>query len=547
MILQPGSIVNNASEHLKSANAEKWDSLIKLINQVNEDNPYKGKALKYSMWQEQTNVNFPILYLSSIYLYIYAKQRNCNIFLFATRDCSHWHKIFSKLFPSMKVHYFNCSRNMFEKAIKHKNSSFNEYVSSLFTNLDETVYIDLHGTGKRMFRYFRKEFKNVPHCFLLSATYKNYSGFPLITKYYNEEKKLLNLVFDSKGSPIEMLNYDLIGTLQDYSSWIGPIRDKLEYEESLIKPYHNCMDHIIEKLAPFNNLETIEKDYNLEELNLLIEKMFKCIKQTRPSLANYMSHTAKHKAKNEKNINVNEKIFNRLTFDEILSRETTYGLIWDGKFDGESCVIKMVMLSSGIVLNETNLPKFHNNDKKPFKHNEFINKKVMNKSVFLNEVKNITYLSNVGLAPKVFGYWICDKLFDIHYGFIVMRKMNYSLKDVILKRSIRRSESKLIESMIDKLHNNYDIVHGDLKPSNIGVNLDKKGKIKKCLLFDCQKIKHKEDYGSSKFRKLRKHDWNNYYKHISKNKKEAKEAKEAKEVKEVKEIKDPKEHLLIQN
>ena len=84
--------------YLKSASKIKWCLLNEIIEKTIEDNPYRKNSYKYQMWREQCMVNFPILYLSSIYLYMYAKQRNINTFLFATRDCCHFYKIFSKLF-----------------------------------------------------------------------------------------------------------------------------------------------------------------------------------------------------------------------------------------------------------------------------------------------------------------------------------------------------------------------------------------------------------------------------------------------------------------
>jgi hypothetical protein len=177
------------------------------------------------MWEEQTGINFPVLYVASIYLYYYAKTKGCDTFLFATRDCCHWHRIFKKLFPKMNTHYFNCSRNMFEQAYTEHNNHFRRYVRSLMkTTPEKVIYIDIHGTCQRVITYFSKEFNIIPQCFLLSSSYRMYTQFPKICQNAYNLGKLLNIVFDARGTPIEMLNFDVIGTLQNYEKQ-GPIRD----------------------------------------------------------------------------------------------------------------------------------------------------------------------------------------------------------------------------------------------------------------------------------------------------------------------------------
>src|SRR3989338_1399372 len=82
-----------------------YKSLISLIKKCYDYNPYITIHEKL-MWYEQCSINIPLLYLASIYLYIYAKSKNCDTFLFATRDCCHWVKIFSRLFPDERVFYY---------------------------------------------------------------------------------------------------------------------------------------------------------------------------------------------------------------------------------------------------------------------------------------------------------------------------------------------------------------------------------------------------------------------------------------------------------
>ena len=136
---------------------------------------------------------------------------------------------------------------------------------------------------------------------------------------------------------------------------------------------------------------------------------------------------------------------------------------------------------------------------------------------FFKELDELINLGKLGIAPEVYSYGIHQSS-DIHYGFIVMEKVDCSLKDIYLVRELHHSESKIIDDLIHELHEKYEIIHGDLKPSNIGVFLDKNGKVISGCFFDCQKIKHKKNCTEEQFKKLAYHEASNYSKHIIKNK-----------------------------
>ena len=220
-----------------------------------------------------------------------------------------------------------------------------------------------------------------------------------------------------------------------------------------------------------------------------------------------------------------------VTFDKIISNDTVYSLVWSGSYEEKSVVIKVVILTSGVHY-DINKNVYKNGYKtiskdealKHFKYNKYIydrhefkNKKAMTHEAFMHEVYAIKKLAKYKLAPTVHKYEIC-KNSNIHYGFLVMDRADCSLKDIILKRNLHRSEKKIVKNMIHKMHNNYDIVHGDLKPSNIGVYLSC-NKIKSCVVFDCQKIKYKKDY-KYEFKSRIDRDLANYKKHVKKNKKD---------------------------
>lgn len=101
----------------------------------------------------------------------------------------------------------------------------------------------------------------------------------------------------------------------------------------------------------------------------------------------------------------------------------------------------------------------------------------MTREAFQKEVKALEFLSKYNLVPKVYGHCIEDKEFGLHCGFIVMERMDGTVKDLLLKRNLNRREQILVEKTIDELHK--VTTHGDL---------NRRGQIEKCLLLDCAKL-----------------------------------------------------------
>lgn len=481
------------------------ESLWKTIAKDAYESKPDGDKYLSKMWEEQCFTNFPVLYLASIYLHEYAQKHGCKTFLFATRDCCHWVKIFKKLYPDSDAHYFNCSRNMFENGIN--NNAFRQYVRSIVNDVDETIFVDIHGTGRRMFRYFDTEFGDVPHCLMLSATYRNYQQFPEDTYKYYEKGRFVNLIFNARGSPIEMLNYDLVGTLQTYLPETGPLRDPPEYDLKHVQPYHDCMDELVSRVEP------IDKKFDLGKLQKEISHLYRPIYDKSPVISKWIKHVGNHK----KNLGVDVDILQNISFEEVISDDTVHGLVWSGIYDDRSCAVKMIKLTSGE--KKTKLP----NENAPFHHQRLVKKSPMTPDAFKKEVKAMTLLSREGLVPKLYGHCIEKKRFDAHYGFIVMERVDGTVKDVILKRTLTSKEHNLVEETIDKLHK--IAVHGDLKPSNIGTYLNEKGVIQKCCILDCQKVISKDDLRHEEFRRRRRHDWQKYRTHFEENEKQAPKGK----------------------
>lgn len=490
------SSVYKTLQYLESAKSGGWENLIDLIQLIDSDNPYEED--RSIMWQEQCYINFPILYLTSIYLYFYARQRNCDTFLFATRDCCHLYRVFKKLFPYTNVHYFNCSRLMFESATERENPDFKKYVTSIVKDVSKTIYIDLHGTGRRVLSYFEKEFKEVPYCFILSIGCSDVNNLPEISQRYDKEGKFFNLISESRGCSIEMINNDLIGTLIDYSP-SGPVRNSLEYDEKYVIPYHKCINYFLEHLEPLN----MKGKYFPDEIQNLIGLIYEYIREDIPIIGKYIEHVGRHE-----DPNLHQKLISQITFGELLDNTGVYGVVWNATLNNNPVAVKIISLTSNISSHSSE-DEFGSPQLSP---EFFKNHKKMTLEAFLREANHLLNLSNLNLSPLVRGYWI----YNNQYGFIVMNKMNSSLKNILIKRNLNMNESYIIKSFINRMHNK-GIIHGDLKPSNIGVSLNSKGKIVGCKVFDAQKVRQIEDTSTEEFKRFVNRDREMYHRHYEQN------------------------------
>lgn len=307
------TLVSDVTHYLSNFSDESgqkynFKELIKIIKLAHQNNPYSNNINYYSMWEEQCGINFPLMYVCSIYLYLYAKARNVDTFLFATRDCSQWYKIFKAMFPNEHSIYYNCSRNMFDIGKDTKNKYFKEYTDKcLKSTINNAIYIDIHGTGRHPLTYYKEIYKgDMPLFFLISSSYRKYDNFPTISQKQKDVDRFINLVFDARGSPIEMLNYDIVGTMKTYSRH-GAIRCEPEYELKYLEPYHTCIDFAalqIKSIDPESALLKIK----LNDLKILIRKIYRVIQDNKPVIANYMKHPVKHpKILNEKELNIISK------------------------------------------------------------------------------------------------------------------------------------------------------------------------------------------------------------------------------------------------
>lgn len=277
---------------LKYLREKHYGSLAFLLEETWDRRPRNGNEYHIKMWEEQLALNIPVLYLSCICIHEFARKHNINNILFARRDCCHLHRIYHALYLNENIHYFHCSRNMFEAAIDYSRPAFDRYVDKITDNDPiHTLYVDVHGTGRRMFDYFTKRGNGIPACFIISSAHDDVDGFSDDMKKMVKKGRAEFLVFNAGGSPIEMINYDLIGTCNDFTS-NGPVRAPVEYDKKYVIPYHDCNEAFLKVIHENSSLD--ESDHNIDNIIDRIKHIYKPALEDLPVISHWIKPERKH-------------------------------------------------------------------------------------------------------------------------------------------------------------------------------------------------------------------------------------------------------------
>jgi len=277
-------------ETIRFLRQKDYEILASLLEDTWESHPDKDHK-HYDMWREQLAVNIPVLYIASIILHNYVQSHGIKNILFATRDCSHWYKIYKAMYPHESCHYFSCSRNMFNIARTKSRPYYEKYIKSLTDgDISNSIYVDVHGTGKRMYQYFKDKHDEIPFCFILSSGHSSSDGLSKEIRKLVSKDRAEFLVFSADGSPIEMLNYDIIGTCSDYNKY-GPVRNTLEYDADDVQGYHNCVDRFIKLLK---RKDSVDDNHTDKSMHNIIKLLFKPALNKLPVISEWIKPERKH-------------------------------------------------------------------------------------------------------------------------------------------------------------------------------------------------------------------------------------------------------------
>ncbi len=225
-----------------------------LIRTLRLQNPYPLQSPEYLLWNDQCQLNIPLLLHACLYLHHFCIKHRKNRVLFTARDGCLWIQLFQILYPQYESIYFHTSRFTYSLPTP----SFIEYVRGLYTG--DTVIVDAQGTGRTCERFFR-QYLHV---------------YPIYLSIINSSKKRHGIIRTSVACELlEQLNYDLTGALYDVREG-EPLRSCPEYDLRFIRPSHACIAKCTQLLADFTlpalALQVIQSTYQVIKLGLVLDR-----------------------------------------------------------------------------------------------------------------------------------------------------------------------------------------------------------------------------------------------------------------------------------
>lgn len=200
-----------------------------LMRALRLQNPYPAEMAEHRIWNDQCQLNVPLLIQASLYLRRLVDEKKKTKILFTARDGCLWIQIFRTLFPQYECVYFHSSRFTY----LHPTLTFIEYVKSTYN--DDSIIVDSNGSGRSCIIFFERHIKTAPLYF--SIVNSKESNHTLLRK-------------DLAREGIEKLNYDLVGALYDVRDG-KDLRTSPEYDLRFIHPSHACIEKCVELLPSY--------------------------------------------------------------------------------------------------------------------------------------------------------------------------------------------------------------------------------------------------------------------------------------------------------
>lgn len=254
--------IQDVSLHERALLNLQQEELPHLMQALRLQNPYPLDSPEHLLWNDQSQLNIPLLIQASLYLDTFCKLYNKKRILFSSRDCCLWIKLFKTLYPQYESIYFHASRHTYALPSK----SYLEYVQSLYTQ--DSLIVDVHSSGNSCKDFFKKHFGKDPT--FLAAIKRSKTQHGII------RTKVISVT-------IEQINYDIVGALYDVQDGI-PLRSPPEYDLRYVYPSHLCIKKCTELLSQFN----ISK-FNKRILEWAFEMCNRGIE-----ISKYITHAVRH-------------------------------------------------------------------------------------------------------------------------------------------------------------------------------------------------------------------------------------------------------------
>jgi hypothetical protein len=164
-------------------------------------NPYDESTPQYQIYDEQIQLNIPLLLFMCKQIEHILITENRNKVLFLSRDGCFIYKIFAFLYPQYKSVYMYSSREM----NKNYNTDYISYLKDIY-NKDDCLLFDLNGCFESGREMFMDVFGHLPRIFIFSLAKPHL--------YYTG----ITYVLTQGTDYIEKLNNDFRGSLIDFKN-----------------------------------------------------------------------------------------------------------------------------------------------------------------------------------------------------------------------------------------------------------------------------------------------------------------------------------------
>lgn len=188
------------------------------------------------------------------------------------------------------------------------------------------------------------------------------------------------------------------------------------------------------------------------------------------------------------------QLFGLLLLVSQVTIQSRYGVVWHGKLksDDRPCVLKLVKFVE-------------------VEESYFASKRVYSIERWQKEMENALWMASLDLGPQVYLNGITE---DARFGYLAMEPLDFSLKHLLLQRPLTSSEEKIIQDLLTRLHQENGLIHGDLKPNNIAVQVNGSGVILRALLLDFPRVHKPETSSQEELEGLIRRDMEKYSRHV---------------------------------
>jgi hypothetical protein len=252
-VIYTGSGLSAAERFLAERGREALALLAREVRLANPFPPSQGS--RRHLWNLSCQLNFPLLYLASLWLERSARCAGASELFFVSRDCLMWRALFERLFPHRRSTYLYASRLCLLKP----SEGYLDYFRSAWH--PGGLVVDLSSTGASWASFFAR-LNQKGRCRFVAwiDDYAYLHGGPRPEDWLEVEAVCRT------GSPgpvmnkgVEMLNYAPHGSVEDVlllpgGAALPVLSDELEYDPALPQAAHDAFAACVEALGSHPDL-----------------------------------------------------------------------------------------------------------------------------------------------------------------------------------------------------------------------------------------------------------------------------------------------------